>query len=218
MSTVISHMTMSADGFVAGPRQSLSAPLGEGAMDLHAWLFTTAAFRGSHDGPGDGEAADLAGDPADEAAAAAMSAGVGAYIMGRNMFTAGRGDWDLSWRGWWGENPPYHVPVFVLTHYSREPLVMEGGTVFSFVTGGVVEALSLARAAAGDRAVHVAGGASCVQQYLRAGLLDELHLHISPLVLGDGERLLEDVGQPVLEPFAVSGSSKATHVSYRVVR
>jgi dihydrofolate reductase len=217
MSSVISHITVSVDGFAAGPRQSLSAPLGEGAMDLHTWLVSTAAFRGTH-GSGSSDPASDRGDDPDEAAAVAMSAGVGAYVMGRNMFSPGRGSWDLSWRGWWGEEPPFRVPVFVLTHYEREPLVMEGGTVFSFVTGGVADALALAREAAGDRSVHVAGGASTVQQFLRAGLLDELHLHISPLVLGDGERLLVDVGQPVLEPFAASGSSKATHVSYRVIR
>src|ERR687896_1834979 len=152
-------------------------------------------------------------------AAAEFGKGVGAYIMGRNMFgPPGGGEWDETWRGWWGEAPPYHVPVFVLTHHAREPLPMEGGTTFHFVTDGVESALEQARAAAGDQDVKLIGGASVIQQYLAAGLLDELQLHIAPVVLGAGERLLENVGDPTLEPIDVVASPAATHVKYRVVR
>jgi dihydrofolate reductase len=211
MSQVICHITVSLDGFVAGPNQSLENPIGEGAMRLHSWVFETQAWRASHD-QGGGESG------VDSDAAAAMSAGVGAYVMGRNMFSPGRGEWDLDWRGWWGEEPPYHVPVFVLTHHPREPLEMDGGTTFRFVTDGIESALDQARSAAGDGSVTIAGGASTVQQYLAAGLLDELHLHVAPMLLGRGERLLENVGDPVFEPLAATGSERATHISYRIVR
>ena len=143
--------------------------------------------------------------------------GIGAYIMGRNMFGGGRGAVGREWTGWWGEDPPYHAPVFVLTHHAREPLAMQGGTTFHFVTDGIESALEQARAAAGDRDVSIAGGASAVSQYLAAGLLDELHLHIVPVVLGAGERLLDDVGDPELEPVEVVASPAVTHVRYRVV-
>ena len=137
--------------------------------------------------------------------------------MGRNMFGPGGGAWDLEWRGWWGEDPPYHAPVYVLTHHEREPLAMEGGTTFHFVTDGIESALEQARAAAGDQDVSIAGGASTVRQYLAAGLLDELYLHIVPVVLGAGERLLDGVGDPTLEPVEVVASPAVTHVKYRVV-
>ncbi|MEA2269751.1 MAG: hypothetical protein QOC64_2361, partial [Solirubrobacteraceae bacterium] len=144
--------------------------------------------------------------------------GVGAYIMGRNMFGGGDGPWDETWTGWWGEEPPFHAPVFVLTHHAREPLPMQGGTTFTFVTDGIESALRQARTAASDGDVAIAGGASAVQQYLAAGMLDELYLHIVPIVLGAGERLLEDVGHPTLEPVDVIASPAVTHVKYRVVR
>jgi dihydrofolate reductase len=134
------------------------------------------------------------------------------------MFGGGDGAWDEAWTGWWGEDPPYHTPVFVLTHHPREPLEMQGGTTFDFVTDGIESALEQARTAAGDKDVVIAGGASAVRQYLAAGLLDELYLHIVPIVLGAGERLLEDVGDPVLEPVKVVASPRVTHVKYRVVR
>jgi dihydrofolate reductase len=137
--------------------------------------------------------------------------------MGRKMFGGGDGPWDETWRGWWGEDPPFHVPVFVLTHHPREPLTMQGGTTFTFVTEGIESALEQARTAAGDANVAIAGGASAVRQYLAAGLLDELYLHIVPVVLGAGERLLEDVGAPALEPVKVVASPGVTHVKYRVV-
>jgi len=143
---------------------------------------------------------------------------VGAYIMGRKMFGGGDGPWDGEWTGWWGEDPPYHVPVFVLTHHAREPLVMQGGTTFTFVTDGAESALKQARAAAGHRDVAIAGGASTVQQYLSSGALDELFLHIVPIILGAGERLLENVGDPTLRPIQVIESPAVTHVKYRVLR
>jgi dihydrofolate reductase len=144
--------------------------------------------------------------------------GVGAYIMGRNMFGPARGESYEGWRGWWGDEPPFHAPVFVLTHRPHDPLPMQGGTTFHFVTDGTESALEQARAAAGDENVQIAGGASAVQQYLAAGLLDELYLHIVPVVLGRGARLLENVGDPKLEPVDVVASPAATHVKYRVVR
>jgi len=143
--------------------------------------------------------------------------GNGAYIMGRKMFGGGNGQWDETWTGWWGDEPPYHAPVFVLSHHSRKPISMRGGTTFSFVTEGIDSALAQARAAAGDKNVAIAGGASTVQQYLAAGLLDELYLHIVPVILGAGERLLEGVSDPTLEPVKVIVSTAVTHVTYRVV-
>ena len=147
-----------------------------------------------------------------------MTQGVGAYIMGRKMFGGGPGPWDPEWRGWWGEEPPFHVPVFVLTHHEREPLEMQGGTTFHFVTDGIESALEQARAAAGGKDVDIAGGAQVVQQYIAAGLLDELYLHIVPVILGGGERLLENVGDPKIEPLGVVESPAVTHVKYRFVR
>jgi dihydrofolate reductase len=143
---------------------------------------------------------------------------VGAYIMGRKMFGGGAGPWDEIWTGWWGDDPPYHTPVFVLTHHPREDLPMRGGTTFHFVTEGIESALGRAKSAAGGKDVAIAGGASAIRQYLAAGLLDELRLHIVPIVLGAGERLLQDVGDPVLEPVEVVASPKVTHVKYRIVR
>jgi dihydrofolate reductase len=143
---------------------------------------------------------------------------VGAYIMGRKMFGGGDGPWDTTWTGWWGDDPPYHVPVFVLTHHARDPLVMQGGTTFTFVTDGIESALERARAAAGTRDVQIAGGAQTVRQYLKVGLLDELYLHIAPVILGAGERLLENVGDPVMKPIDVIASPAVTHIKYRIVR
>ncbi|HEU0317709.1 MAG TPA: dihydrofolate reductase family protein [Solirubrobacteraceae bacterium] len=211
MSSVTCHISISLDGFVAGPRQSLEHPLGEGGLRLHAWIFETETWRRRHGLEGGARTADS--EVVENAAA-----GVGAYIMGRRMFGGGDGPWDETWTGWWGEDPPYHVPVFVLTHQPRDPLPMQGGTTFTFVTDGIESALAQARAAAGAADVAIAGGASAVRQYLAAGLLDELYLHIVPVVLGSGERLLEDVGDPVLEPVSVIASPAVTHVRYRVVR
>jgi dihydrofolate reductase len=209
MSQVIAEITVSLDGFAAGPNQSMDNPLGEGGENLHEWVLKTESWRSQHGKEG-GEKGP------DDDAARWFGQGVGAYIMGRNMFGPPEGgEWDESWRGWWGDNPPYHVPVFVLTHHAREPLTMEGGTTFHFVTEGIESALEQARAAAGDQHVYVIGGANAIQQYLAAGLLDELWLHLAPIVLGGGERLLEDVGDPKLEPFEVVAGA-ATHVKYRV--
>jgi dihydrofolate reductase len=140
-----------------------------------------------------------------------------AYVMGRNMFGPGRGAWDQEWTGWWGEDPPYHAPVFVLTHHSREPVQMQGGTTFTFVTDGIDSALAQARAAAGDGDVAIAGGAATVNQYLTAGHVDELRLHVVPIILGAGERLFEGVPDVTLEPISVAGNDLVTHLDYRVV-
>lgn len=211
MNSVTCQISISLDGFVAGPNQSIENPIGEGGMRLHDWAFATDSFRALHGMEG-GER------NADSEVVEGLFDGVGAYIMGRKMFGGGDGPWDMAWTGWWGDDPPYHVPVFVLTHYPREPLVMEGGTTFTFVTDGIESALDQARAAAGENDVAVAGGASAVRQYLTAGLLDELYLHIAPVTLGAGERLLENVGDPKLEPVEVVASPRVTHVRYRVNR
>jgi dihydrofolate reductase len=205
----MSEISISVDGYAAGPNQSMDNPLGEGGERLHEWIVATRSWRATHDKEG-GETGP------DDDAAAGFTRGVGAYIMGRNMFGPPEGgEWDESWRGWWGDNPPYHVPVFVLTHHPREPVPMEGGTTYHFVTDGIESALEQARAAADDRDVKVIGGAKAIQQYLNAGLLEELQLHVSPVVLGGGEALFEGVGDVKLEPVEVVAGA-ATHVKYRV--
>ena len=211
MSSVTCQISISLDGFVAGPNQSLENPLGEGGERLHEWAIATDAWRARHRREG-GE------HNADAEVIADVTQNVGAYIMGRKMFGGGEGPWDETWTGWWGDDPPYHAPVFVLTHHAREPLSMQGGTTFTFVTDGIESALEQARTAAGDQDVAIAGGASAVRQYLRAGALDELYLHIVPITLGAGERLFEDVGDPSLEPVKVIASPAVTHVKYRVAR
>jgi dihydrofolate reductase len=211
MSSVTCQISISLDGFVAGPNQSTDNPIGEGGMRLHEWAFATDNWREQHGLEG--------GEPnADAEVVKEVFEDVGAYIMGRKMFGGGDGPWDEAWTGWWGDDPPYHTPVFVLTHHPREPLQMQGGTTFNFVTDGIESALELARVAAGEKNVVIAGGAHAVRQYLAAGLLDELYLHVVPIVLGAGERLLEDVGDPVLQPIKVVASPAVTHVKYRVVR
>ena len=209
MPVVKSHLAISLDGFVAGPNQSLENPIGEGGMRLHQWMFETAAWRKQHGEPG-GERT------ADSDVVESLSHGICAYIMGRKMFGGGAGEWDLEWKGWWGEDPPYHAPVLVLTHHRRESLPMRGGTTFHFVTSGIEAGLEQARSAAGGKDVLVAGGASTVRQFMSAGLLDELYLDIVPVILGRGERLLENVGDPVLEPVEVVASPNVTHVRYRI--
>jgi dihydrofolate reductase len=211
MSSVTCQISVSLDGFVAGPNQSLENPLGEGGMRLHEWAFATDSWRAQH-GLRGGE------HNADAEVIDGLFQGIGAYVMGRNMFGGGRGPWDETWRGWWGENPPFHAPVFVLSHHDRAPLSMQGGTTFAFVTDGIQLALEQARAAAGENDVAIAGGASAVRQYLAAGMLDELYLHIVPIILGAGERLLEDVGDPTLEPVKVIASPAVTHIRYRIAR
>jgi dihydrofolate reductase len=199
MSKVTADMSISVDGFAAGPNQTLDNPFGDGLEDeqLHRWMFEE---REQH-------LAEL------EAITAA-----GAFIMGRNMFTPGRGDWDLDWKGWWGDDPPYHAPVFVLTHHPREPLPMQGGTTYYFVTDGIESALAQAREAAGDKDVSIAGGAATLGQYLAAGLLDELRLHVAPITIGAGERPLEAVGKRDLELVSSRSTDLVTHLTYRVAR
>jgi len=184
---LVSGFTISLDGYGAGPRQTLTEPLGVGGEELHAWLVSTQTFRRMQGRDG--------GDTGiDEEFAAKSMADVGAWIMGRNMFGPVRGPWpDESWRGWWGKNPPYHVPVFVLTHHAREPLEMEGGTVFHFVTDGMHAALERARSAAGQKDIRIGGGVATIRQYLQAGLIDELHLAVSPIFLGSGEHLFSGI-------------------------
>jgi dihydrofolate reductase len=207
--SITCQLSVSLDGYVAGPNQSLENPLGEGGPRLHEWVFSTASWRAQHGLEG-GE------DNVDSQVVAEAMQGIGAHIMGRKMFGGGDGPWDESWTGWWGDEPPFHAPVFVLTHHPRPPLELRG-TTFTFVTDGIESALEQARAAAGDQNVAIAGGASTVQQCLAAGLLDQLQLHIAPVVLGAGERLLVDVGNPLLQPVQVIGSPAVTHVTYRVL-
>ena len=210
MSSVTCQISISLDGFVAGPNQSVEDPIGEGGMRLHEWVFKTDSWRRQHGLEGGERTVDS--EVVDE-----IVQGVGAYVMGRKMFGGGDGVWDETWTGWWGEDPPFHAPVFVLTHHPREPLSMQGGTTFTFVTDGIESALEQARTAADGRDVAISGGASAVRQYLAAGMLDELYLHIVPIVLRAGERLLENVGEPIVEPVKVVASPAVTHVRYRVV-
>jgi dihydrofolate reductase len=205
-------ITMSLDGYVAGPDQSLDSPLGVGGMQLHEWFFPLRAFREMHGQEG-GEI------NASSTVVEERRANIGATIMGRNMFGPVRGPWpDESWRGWWGENPPYHHPVFVLTHHPRELLEMEGGTTFHFVSDGIESALVQAKDAAQGGDVWLAGGASVVNQYLAAGLVDEIDVSVAPVVLGGGERLFEGVDGGTLEltQIRVVGAPGVTHIRYEV--
>ncbi len=184
---LVQSYTISIDGYGAGPNQDLANPLGVGAETLHKWLLATHTFQKVH-GKGGGATGK------DDDFAARGFEGVGAWVMGRNMFAPSRGPWpDDDWKGWWGDDPVYHCPVFVLTHYARPALVMKGGTTFHFVTDGIQAALDRAREAAKGKDVRLGGGAATVQQYMRAGLIDEMHLAVSPMVLGSGERLFGGV-------------------------
>jgi dihydrofolate reductase len=194
MTNVTAHQAISLDGYTAGPNQTLKTPLGEGGEQLHEWMFEAA----------DENAAEIEALQAPKA-----------YVMGRNMFGPSRGDWDMEWRGWWGEDPPYHGPVFVLTHHQRDDLPMEGGTTFHFVTDGIGVALDRAIQASPDGSVGIAGGAETVRQYLAEGLIDELRLHVSPVVLGAGERLFDDLGGLRLEPVSARHHPMVTHLTYR---
>lgn len=206
-------ISVSLDGFTAGPNQTKEEPLGAGGEDLHEWVFPLAAWRRPHGMEG-GE------ENASNAVLEEAQANIGAYIMGRNMFGGGLGPWNLDdpWKGWWGDNPPYHTPVFVITHHAREPLEMEGGTTFHFVTDGIESALEQAKKAAGDSDVFIPGGAKVIQQYLKAGFVDEFELHIVPLLLYDGERLLENLGEVKFEQVRVVEGVGVTHIKYRVIR
>src|SRR3984957_6417717 len=195
------HMSISLDGFVAGPDQSLDNPLGKRGRELHGWHI------------GDPRATE-----ADKIATDWLMRPRGAYVMGRNMFGPIRGDWDEEWTGWGGPEPPYHAPVFVLTHHSHDPIQMDGGTTFHFVTEGFDVAYERAVAAAGDLGVDIAGGASTVQQAFAAGVIDELMLDVAPVLLGAGERLFDGVQDPGLQPVEVIHSPRATHIRYRIGR
>jgi dihydrofolate reductase len=211
MGKVTFQISVSLDGFVAGPNQSEQHPLGERGMDLHQWVFGLDAWRKAHGREG-GET-NISSQVIDEAVE-----NIGATVMGRNMFGPIRGPWgDESWNGWWGEDPPFHHPVFVLTHHAREPVTMEGGTTFNFVTDGIESALEQARAAAGDKDVSVAGGASAIQQFLNAGLIDDFELHVVPLLLGGGERLFDGVDVNVERTRVLESPSGVTHLKFRVV-
>jgi len=204
-------MTMSLDGYVAGPNQSVTNPLGEGGQALHDWAFAVRTFRKMH-----GMEGGTTG-PDDEIVAESLQ-NIGATIMGRHMFGGGQGPWgDNPWKGWWGDNPPFHTPVFVLTHHGRKPLEMEGGTTFHFVTEGIQVALERAKKAAGGKDVSLGGGADVAQQYLTAGLIDEMEIHVVPLLLGDGARLFDNMGgrQTSYERVRVVNSPAASHYKYR---
>jgi dihydrofolate reductase len=213
MSTVRAHISISLDGYVAGPNQTQEDPLGEGGERLHDWLVGLKAWREPH-GLDGGE------ENASTAVVAEENANVGAEIMGRGKFgPASRGPWgDDPWRGWWGDDPPFHKPVFVVTHHEREPLTLSD-TTFTFVVDGIESALAQARQAAGSRDVFIGGGADIINQYLAAGLVDEIELHVVPVLLGGGERLFAGVGPDVkLEPVRVVEAPGVTHLKYRVVR
>src|SRR3954453_10226950 len=214
MSRLRCHISISLDGFVAGRNQSDENPLGEGGERLHDWVIPLAALRGGH------------GEQGGEVNASARIVeesreNIGAGVIGRNMFgPPGGGPWsDRQWTGWWGDDPPYHYPVFILTHHPRDPVEMEGGTTFYFVTEGIESALEQAREAAGGKDVMLWGGAHVARQYLAAGLLDELELHIVPVLLGDGARLFDDLGGGVQpEQVRAVEAPGVTHLKYRVVR
>lgn len=209
---LVNSFTISLDGYGAGPHQSLETPLGVGGEDLHDWLVHSRTFKRMQGREG-GEMG------IDEDFAARGMAGMGAWILGRNMFGPIRGPWpDESWSGWWGANPPYHVPVFVLTHHSRPPLEMEGGTVFHFVTDGIEAALERARAAAGQLDVRIGGGAATIRQYLQASLVDEMHLAVAPILLGSGEHLLAGLDLPALGYRCTESVPGAKAVHYIIVR
>ncbi|KEC73536.1 UNVERIFIED_ORG: dihydrofolate reductase [Rhizobium esperanzae] len=204
----VAGFSVSLDGFGAGPEQSLNNPLGKRGPEMFQWFFHTRTFR-AMTGKDDGS------EGIDQDYAARAMAGFGAFILGRNMFGPIRGEWlDDAWKGWWGPNPPYHAPTYILTHYPREPIVMEGGTTFHFITGGIEEALDKAKAAAGDKDVKIGGGVATVRQYLQAGLVDELHFAVAPVMLGKGEAMFAGIDLPALG-FRVTehvASEHATHI------
>jgi dihydrofolate reductase len=209
---VVVNISVSLDGFVAGPNPTLEEPLGKNGERLHEWITETESWREQHGLEG-GES-----NPDSELVKEAVAT-VGAYVMGRKMFSGGSGPWESDPRsmGWWGEEPPFHTPVFVLTHHAREPEEMQGGTTFYFVTDGIEVAVERAREAAGDRDVAIAGGATAVQQGLAAGLVDELEVHVAPILLGGGTRLFGEDADPVrLEATRVLASPRVTHVKFDV--
>jgi dihydrofolate reductase len=214
MATLTMDISISLDGFVAGPNPTLERPLGDGGEYLHEWLFRLASFREQHGMSG--------GEPNGDTHVFEESLGAGAVVMGRRMFSGGEGPWeqDPNADGWWGDAPPFHVPVFVLTRHPRETVVKQGGTSFVFVTDGIEAALEQAGAAAGDKPVALGGGANVAQQFLNAGLLDELHVHLVPVLLGGGVRLFDGLGPDVarFELARVVESPHVTHLKYRVTQ
>ena len=210
MSKLKLKISMSLDGFVAGPDQSVENPLGVGGMKLHEWVFPLKAWRSTH---------GMEGGEVNESSKVVEESmhNIGATIMGRNMFGGHPGPWDAKkpWNGWWGDNPPFHHPVFVLTHHQREPLVMQGGTTFTFVTHGIAGALAQARKAAGGKDITLAGGAKIAQQYLVAGLVDEMEISLAPVLLGRGERLFERVDDlHGLELVRTVAAPRVTHLKF----
>jgi dihydrofolate reductase len=205
------RISLSLDGFVAGPNQSVENPLGIGGMRLHEWAFPLTVWRSMH---------GLEGGEVNESSRVVEEqlANIGATVMGRNMFGGHPGPWNAKkpWNGWWGANPPFHHPVFVLTHHAREPLKLEGGTTFTFVTGGAKSALEQARRAAGGKDVSLAGGANAARQYLVERLVDEMEIHLVPILLGSGERLFEGVGDDLhgLELVRTVATPKVTHLKF----
>lgn len=208
----VAAFNISLDGYGAGPNQDINNPLGVGGTEMAQWLYPTRTFQRNIFGKDGGTTG------VDDDFAARGFQNVGAWILGRNMFSPDRGDWpDPDWKGWWGDNPPYHVPTFILTHYARPPIEMEGGTTFHFITGGIREALDRAREAAAGMDVRIGGGPNTIRQYLREGLIDELHIAISPVLLGRGEPLFEGIDLRALgyECVEFVASEKATHVVLR---
>lgn len=204
----VAAFSLSADGFGAGPEQSLDHPMGKRGHDMFEWFFPTQTFQAMFGKDGEAEGVDAK-------YAESGNTGFGAFILGRNMFGPIRGDWpDGDWKGWWGDNPPYNAPTFILTHYPRAPVVMEGGTTFHFITGGVEEALAQAKAAAGGKDIKIGGGVSTVRQYLQAGVVDEIHFAISPVLLGRGEAMFAGIDLPALgyRVAAYEMSEKALHL------
>jgi dihydrofolate reductase len=211
MSKLRFNITMSVDGYVAGPNQSVENPLGVGGEQLHEWAFATRTFRSIHgmDGGATGPDDDIAKE---------YFQNVGATIMGRHMFGGGDGPWgDEPWNGWWGDDPPFHMPVFVLTHHARDPLAMQGGTTFHFVTEGIHTALKRAKDAAQGKDITLGSGADVAQQYLKAGLIDEMNIHVVPILLGDGARLFDNMErqQTAFECVCVVSSPTVSHYKYR---
>jgi dihydrofolate reductase len=213
MGKVFAEISMSLDGFIAGPKPTLKEPLGRGGEQLHEWVIKLAPWRKGHHKTG-GETG-----PDSEIIQASIDR-TGAVIMGRKMFSGGNGSWenDPNSDGWWGDNPPFHVPVFILTHHQREAAEKEGGTTFIFVTDGKESALSQAKKAAKDKDVQIAGGASVIQQFIKAGYLDELQIHISPILLGGGTSLLENLGDAKLEKTRVIDSPFVTHLKFKITK
>jgi dihydrofolate reductase len=216
MARLTLDISMSLDGFIAGPNQTLDEPLGKGGEQLHEWAFATKGFREMH-GLSGGEA------NVDSEVAEEFIRSTGATVMGRRMFSGGEGPWegDPNADAWWGDSPPFHHPVFILTNHAREPVTKQGGTTFTFVSDGIESALEQARAAAGDNDVAVGGGANVAQQYLKAGLLDQLQIHLVPVLLGDGVRLFENhlgLDRQKLECTRMLESDAVTHLRYRVVK